>query len=72
MKRDDRQKTLALSVGELNAKLKEVNKEIVLARQEKRLQDKTQVDLKRAYKLRKEAKMIKAELTRREIQGVQE
>jgi len=72
MKRDERQKLLALSTGEARAKIQEINKDILLARQEKRLQDKTQVDLKRAYKLRKQAKMIKAELTRREIAGVQE
>lgn len=74
MKKDERQKLLSLSGEELRAKITELSKGMLVARQEKRLQDRTQVDLKTSYKLRKQIKMIKAELTARILtgQGAQE
>ncbi len=74
MKKDERQKLLSLSSEELRQKIGELTKGILVARQEKRLQDKTQIDLRTAYKLRKQVKMIKAELTARLLtgQGAQE
>jgi hypothetical protein len=65
MKRDDKQNFLKLDVKALNTKLIELAKEISVARQNGSLQDKTKVDVKIAYKLRKQMKLIKAELTRR-------
>lgn len=67
MKRDDKQALLALSTAELNQKLRELEAQLVKARQERHLQDKSEVDIKRAYKLRKQIKMIKAETHRREL-----
>lgn len=69
MKKDERQKLLGLSVAELRTKISELAREMLVARQEKRLQDKSQVDVKKPYKLRKQIKMIKAELTARELRG---
>ena len=66
MKRDDRQALLAWSRG-LNKKLRELEIELIRARQERLLQDRTQVDMKHAYKVRKQMKMIKAELRRRDL-----
>lgn len=67
MKRDDKQALLASSSTELHQKLREIEAQLVKARQERHLQDKSEVDVKRAYKLRKQVKMIKAELRRREL-----
>ncbi len=65
MKRDVRQKLLALSNEELNKKIAELELSIVIARQEKRLQDKKAVNVKQSYQLRKQVKLLKAEQHRR-------
>lgn len=70
MKRDERQKILALSVEELKKKISELELEVMLARQERRLQDKKVTDIKRPAKLRSQIKLIKAELRRRELENV--
>lgn len=67
MKREDRQALLSLTKEDLNKKLRELEVELIRARQERLLQDRTQVDIKRAYKVRKQIKMIKAELRRRDL-----
>ena len=67
MKRDDRQALLSLGLEDLNQKLRELEVELIKARQERLLQDRSQVDIKRAYKVRKQMKMIKAELRRRDL-----
>lgn len=65
MKKTVRQDFLQLDTAALIAKLAELAKEISLARQNSSLQAKTKVDVKIAYKSRKQIKLIKAELTRR-------
>jgi hypothetical protein len=67
MKRNDRQALLAQNQEELTKKLRELEVELIQARQERLLQDRSQVDIKRAYKVRKQIKMIKAELRRRDL-----
>lgn len=67
MKKTDRQALLALSQEEMNKKLRELQVELIRARQERLLQDRTKVDIKKAYKARKQIKLIKAELRRREL-----
>ncbi len=67
MKREDRQALLALGQPELRTKLFDLQSELIRARQERLLQDRTQVDIKHAYKVRKQIKMIKAELRRRDF-----
>lgn len=71
MKRTDIQELLSKSTPELQEKVAELQAELVKARQERFMQDKTDVDVKRAYKVRKQIKMVKAELTRREIEAAQ-
>jgi uncharacterized protein involved in exopolysaccharide biosynthesis len=67
MKRDDKQTLLSLDNAQLNKKLAELAKEFIKARQERLLQDKSQTNVRQAYSLRKQMKMIKAELRRREL-----
>jgi len=67
MKRDDKQALLSLDNAQLNKKLAELAKEFIKARQERLLQDKSQTNVRQAYSLRKQMKMIKAELRRREL-----
>jgi hypothetical protein len=67
MKRDDRQALLSLSREDLLKKLRELAIQLIRARQEKLLQDRSQVDIKRAYKIRKQIKMIKAQLRSQEL-----
>ena len=50
MKKNDRQALLALSQDEMNKKLRELQVELIRARQERLLQDRTKVDIKKAYK----------------------
>lgn len=69
MKRDEKQALLAKSNDELRTQLRELEAKLVRTRQERRLQDKAEVDVKSAYKTRKTIKMIKAELRRRELAG---
>lgn len=72
MKRDDKKKLLSSSQVELQKKLQELQAQLIKARQEKYLQDRTQVDIRLAYKLRIQIKMIKTELHHRELAGVTE
>ncbi len=72
MKRDKKQELLALATGELQQRLNTLQATLVRARQERRLQDRKEVDVKSAYKTQQEIKMIKAELSRREIETKQE
>lgn len=72
MKRDDKQALLSLDNAQLNKKLAELAKEFIKARQERLLQDKSQTNVRQAYSLRKQMKMIKAELRRRELSPSQE
>lgn len=69
MKRTDKQALLAESTQVLQQKAVELQAELVRARQERFMQDKTTVDTKHAYKTRKQIKMIRAELTRRELEA---
>lgn len=70
MKRDDKQKLMALSTEEMKKKVDEMQKEILQARQERLLQDKKTVDVKRASKLRKQIAMLKTQMRRRELETV--
>lgn len=72
MKRDDKKKLLAGSQEELQKTLRDLQAQLIKARQEKFLQDRTQVDIRMAYKLRDQIKMIKTELRRRELAGATE
>jgi hypothetical protein len=67
MKREDRQALLTLGQEAMETKLHDLQSELIRARQERLLQDRSQVDIKHAYKVRKQIKMIKAELRRREF-----
>lgn len=66
MKRDAKQALLAQPTQELRQQLPKTAAELVQAMQERHLQNRAGVDTKRAYKLRKQLKTIKAELTRRQ------
>lgn len=70
MKRDDKQKLFALTAEEMKKKVGELQGEILQARQERMLQDKKVVDIKRASKLRTQVAMLKAEMRRRELETV--
>lgn len=70
MKRDDKQKLMALSTEEMKKKVGEMQKEILQARQERLLQDKKTVDVKRASKLRKQIAMLKTQMRHRELETV--
>lgn len=72
MKRDKKQELLALATGEMQQRLNELQATLVRARQERRLQDRKEVDVRAAYKTQQEIKMIKTELRRREIEAKQE
>jgi hypothetical protein len=72
MKRDDKKKLLSGSQEELQKSLRDLQAQLIKARQEKFLQDRTQVDIRMAYKLRDQIKMIKTELRRRELAGATE
>lgn len=67
MKKNDKQELFALETPQLVAKLRELEAELVKARQERHLQDKKEIDIKRAYRLRKTIKLIKAEMRQREL-----
>ncbi len=70
MKRDERQKLLALTAEEIKKKIGELELGVMLARQERRLQDKKVVDIKRPAKLLAQIKMLKAERRRRDLEKV--
>lgn len=70
MKRDERQKLLALTAEEVKKKIAELELEVMLARQERRLQDKKVTDIKRPAKLLAQIKLLKAERRRRELENV--
>ena len=68
MKSNDRKQLLGSAVEDLQKKLQELQVQLVKASQERYLQDRTQLDVKQAYKLRKQIKLIKTELRRRELE----
>jgi hypothetical protein len=70
MKRDERQKLLALTAEEMKKKIADLELEIMLARQDRRLQDKKVTDVKRPAKLMAQIKMLKAEIRRRQLEKV--
>lgn len=72
MKRDDKKKLLASSQEELQKTLRDLQAQLIKARQEKYLQDRTQVDIRLGYKLQDQIKMIKTEMRRRELAGATE
>ncbi|MCD8484428.1 hypothetical protein LRY65_01020 [Candidatus Woesebacteria bacterium] len=71
MKRDQKQELLALSTEELQKRLRELQGTLIRARQERRLQDRTEVDVRAAYKTQQTIKMIKAEMSSREKEAAQ-
>ena len=72
MKRDEKKKLLASSQEELQKTLRDLQAQLIKARQEKYLQDRTQVDIRLGYKLQDQIKMIKTEMRRRELAGATE
>lgn len=68
MKRNDITKLLSQSTQELMTALKTQSDELIRAMQERNLPNRTGQDVKRASRIRTEMKMIKAELSRRELQ----
>jgi len=71
MKRDQKQELLQLTVAELKVKLQQLQADLIRNRQERRLQDRAEIDVKAAYKTQQVIKMIKTELRRREIEATQ-
>lgn len=71
MKRDQKQELLTLTVAELKVKLQQLQADLIRNRQERRLQDRAEIDVKAAYKTQQVIKMIKTELRRREIEATQ-
>lgn len=67
MKRDDKKALLALPEEQLRTKVRELGVDLLKARQERYVQDRSEVNVKRGFVLREQIKMIKSELRRREL-----
>lgn len=70
MKRDDKLKLMTLSAEEAKKKIGELQLEILQARQERALQDKKTVDIKRPFKLRKQIALLKTQLRSYELENL--
>lgn len=68
MKRDAKKALLQMSVADLQKKIHEMTLELIRSRQERLLQDRSTVNVRAPYHTRKQIALMKAELSRRELE----